>query len=98
MSTRPIPRFKLRPEGLDFVANSDPDSLRKRNGKPNVAAICRAAAINDGAFGRVVDGTRPWAGFGVAQRVSKVAAAARGISVDEALDLIFEPVEEPVAA
>lgn len=98
MSTRFNPRYKLLPDGLSYIVDSDPDSLRKPNGHPNVGAICRAAEIDPGAFSRVVAGKRPWAGLGVAQRVSGVAAKARNISVDEALPMIFEPVEDGVAA
>lgn len=97
MSIRPIPRYKLLPGGIDYVVNSDPDALRKRNGDPNIAAITRAAAISHSAFSRVVTGKRP-AGFGTVQRVSGVAAKARDITVEEAQREIFTPLEDVVAA
>lgn len=97
MSTRAIPRYKLLPDGLDYVVDSDPDALRKTNGKPNVAAIARAASLNIAAWNRVVTGKRPWAGAGTVECVSNVAAKARGISVEEAQSMIFERMEGPVA-
>lgn len=98
MSTRAIPRYELLPEGIQYVADSDPDSLRKRNGHPNVSAIARAASINKSAFSRVVNGTRPWTGYGTVRRVSGVAAKARNISIEEAERMIFAPIEDAVAA
>lgn len=98
MPIRPIPRYKLLPNGLDNIVDSDPETLRKGNGAPNVAAIARAADINKSALNRVVTGKRPWAGYGTVQRVSCVVAKARDISVEEAQRLIFEPVEDAVAA
>lgn len=100
MSTRPIARYKLRPHGLAFVVDSDPEALRLLNGKPNVAAVARAACLSVSAWNRVVTGKRPWAGYGTAERVSLVAAAARNITLAEAMDSIFERVEaeEAVAA
>lgn len=97
MSTRPIPRYTLVPGGIDYVVNSDPDALRKRNGHPNIAAITRAAEISHSAFSRVVKGKRP-AGYGTVRRVSGVAARARHISLDEAQREIFAPLEDVVAA
>lgn len=97
MSTRPIPRYTLVPGGIDYVVNSDPDALRKRNGHPNIAAIARAADISHSAFSRVVKGKRP-AGSGTVQRVSSVAAKARCISPEEAQHEIFAPLEDAVAA
>lgn len=98
MSTRTIPRYKLLPGGIQYVVDSDPDSLLKRNGHPNVGAIARAAGIAESAFGRVVNGKRPWAGYGTVLRVSSVAAKARNISVEEAQSMIFAPLEDVVAA
>jgi hypothetical protein len=98
MSVRPIPHYKLLPEGIDYVVDSDPDALRKRNGAPNVAAIARAASLSHSAFSRVITGKRPWAGYGTVQRVSGVAAKARNIPVEEAQRQIFAPVEEEIAA
>lgn len=98
MTNRTIPRYKLLPDGLDYVADSDPDCLRKRNGRPNVGAIARAARLDGGAFNRVATGRRPWAGYGTVRRVAKVAATARGVSIEEAERMIFEPVEDAAIA
>lgn len=98
MSPRPIARYELLPDGLTYVVDSDPETLRLLNGRPNVAAVARAACLSVSAFNRVVTGKRPWAGYGTAERVSKVAAAARDIPLDEAMENIFKRVEEAVSA
>lgn len=101
MPSRSIPRWKPLPQGIRYVADSDPDALchgtgnraGKPVGTPNMAAIARAACLSKGALNRVFDGTRPWAGGDTVLRVATVAAKAREIPLEEALCMIFEPVE-----
>lgn len=94
MSTRPIARYELLPDGLTYVVDSDPKGLRMLNGKPNVSAVARAADLSVGAWHRVVTRKRPWAGQGTAERVSGVAAAARNIPLEEAMKNIFKRIDE----
>lgn len=98
MRDQTVWRWKPRTDGIRYVAESDPEVLCKLNGKPNIAAIARAAQIEKSALGRIFNGNRPWAGETVARKVARVAAEPRNIPLEEALSAIFEAVEVVVGS
>lgn len=94
---QPTPRWSFLPNGVAYVANSNPDELCHGDGKPNVAAIARASYLDKGALNRIVRRQRQ-AGSDTVLRIARMTATARGITLDEALANIFTNADERVAA
>lgn len=82
---------RLKPQGLTWLAQRNPDRWIKPNGKPCITRIAQEAGVGRSSLHEMLRGNRP-PGRGTQDRLRDLAVST-GVSHDRAYSELFEPIE-----